>query len=304
MPGTLLLAAAAGALGLALALLVLALLPARSGQSGVARALAAIEQDYGRQPVAAAGAAGASTTLPGWLRVLALRLSPASITSSLQRRLNVAGNPAGWSADRILAVKGLALMVLAAVGALFGLHSIGVLVLAVVLGGAAGFFLPDLLLYNAGLRRQTEIQRVLPDALDMLTVCVEAGLGFDAALAQVARTTRGPLAAEFTRALQEMQIGKTRSQALRAMADRTTVAELRSFVSAVAQSGELGIPIAQVLRAQAKEMRVRRRQRAEERAQKVPIKILFPLIACLLPALLVVVVGPGVLSIAQAFFGR
>ena len=305
MPGTVLLAAAAGARGLALALLVLALLPVRSRQSGVARALAAIEQDYGRQHAAAvAAAAGSFTTLPGWLRVLALRLSPASSTGSLQRRLNVAGNPASWSADRILAVKGLGLLVLGAVGALYGLHSIGLLAVCIIAGGAAGFFLPDLLLYNAGLRRQTEIQRVLPDALDMLTVCVEAGLGFDAALAQVARTTRGPLAAEFTRALQEMQIGKTRSQALRAMADRTTVAELRTFVSAVAQSGELGIPIAQVLRAQAKEMRVRRRQRAEERAQKVPIKILFPLIACLLPALLVVVVGPGVLSIAQAFFGR
>ncbi len=304
MPGTVLLAAAAGALGLALALLVLALLPARSRQSGVARALAAIEQDYGRQPAAGAGAAGPSTTLPGWLRVLALRLSPGSITTSLQRRLNVAGNPPSWTADRVLAVKGLGLVVLAAVGALYGLHSIGLLALAVVAGGAAGFFLPDLLLYNAGQRRQTELQRVLPDALDMLTVCVEAGLGFDAALAQVARTTRGPLAAEFTRALQEMQIGKTRSQALRAMADRTTVAELRTFVSAVAQSGDLGIPIAQVLRAQAQEMRVHRRQRAEERAQKVPIKILFPLIVCLLPALLLIVVGPGSLSIAQAFFGR
>ena len=305
MLGTLLLAGGAGAVGLALALLVLVLLPGRAVQSGVARALTAIEQDYGRQS-AAAGTAGAGppAALPGWLRVLALRLSPSGISGSLQRRLNVAGNPANWSADRILAVKGLGLLALAAIGALYGLHSLGLLVVCTVAGGALGFFLPDVLLYNAGLRRQTEIQRVLPDALDMLTVCVEAGLGFDAALAQVARTTRGPLAAEFTRALQEMQIGKPRREALRAMADRTTTAELRTFVSAVAQSGELGIPIAQVLRAQAKEMRIRRRQRAEERAQKVPIKILFPLIACLLPALLVVVVGPGVLSIAHAILGR
>ena len=137
-----------------------------------------------------------------------------------------------------------------------------------ILGGAIGFFLPDVLLYNSGHKRQSKIQIHLPDAIDMLTICVEAGLGFDAALAQVARNTNGPLAAEFARSLQEMQIGKSRSQALRAMADRTTVPELRVFVSALVQATELGIPVAQVLREQAKEMRVRRRQRAEGRRRR------------------------------------
>ena len=305
MPGTMLLAGGAGAIGLAIALLVYGLTPSRSRQGGVAQALASIEQDYSRRsPVTADAAQVRPGSLPGWLRALALRLSPSGIGGSLQRRLDVAGNPGGWTADRVLAVKGLSLLVLAAIGALYGLQNPALLIAGAVIGGAAGFFLPDLLLYNAGLRRQALIQSVLPDALDMLTVCVEAGLGFDAALAQVAGATPGPLAAEFTRALQEMQIGKTRAQALRAMSERTTVTQLRAFVSALAQSGEMGIPLAQVLRGQAKEMRVRRRQRAEERAQKVPVKILFPLIVCLLPALLVVVVGPGILSIAHALFGK
>ncbi len=126
------------------------------------------------------------------------------------------------------------------------------------------------------MKRQVKLQMALPDAMDMLTMCVEAGLGFDAALAKVARNTGGPLADELARALQEMQIGKSRAQALRSMADRTTVAELRGFVSALVQASELGIPIASVLREQAKEMRLQRRQRAEEKAQKVPVKILIP----------------------------
>jgi tight adherence protein C len=136
--------------------------------------------------------------------------------------------------------------------------------------------------------------------MDMLTVCVEAGLGFDAALAKVAYNTTGPLAAEFGRALKEMQIGKSRTQALRAMADRTTVAELRGFVSALVQAGELGIPVADILREQAGEMRLKRRQRAEGKAQQVPVKILLPLIGCLFPALFVVVIGPGVILIMHS----
>jgi tight adherence protein C len=164
------------------------------------------------------------------------------------------------------------------------------------------FFLPDVLLYNRGIKRQELILAGLPDALDMLTVCVEAGLGFDAALAQVARNTQGPLAEEFARGLQEMQIGLSRAQALRAVADRTTVSELRAFASSLVQASELGIPVARVLREQTVEMRVRRRQRAEEKAQKVPVKIMFPVVACLFPALLVVIVGPGVISIAHALF--
>ncbi len=299
-----LLAGGLGALGLAIVILVAALAPGRSRRAGVAVALDAIDRRYGQHAAGpAAPGRGSVGELPGWSRGLALRLSPAGIASSLQRRLDRAGNPGRWTPDRILAVKGLGLLVLALLAGLYGLPSPLLGLLCAVLGGLAGFFLPDLLLYNSGVKRQVLIQAALPDALDMLTVCVEAGLGFDAAFSQVARNTSGPLAAECARALQEMQIGKTRSQALRAMADRTTVPELRAFVAALVQAGELGIPVAQVLREQAREMRLRRRQRAEEKAQKVSVKILFPLIFCLFPALFVVILGPGLIEIAHTLFG-
>jgi tight adherence protein C len=300
--GTVLLAGGLAALGLAIALLVVAVVPARSREHGVAHALASIDESYSQSTSAAA--ADGDFLLPEWLRALALRLSPSGIAAKLQRRLDLAGNPGRWTPDRILAAKGLGLIALAMLGALCALHRPALLILCAAVGGVAGFFLPDILLYNAGQKRQAKLQVALPDALDMLTVCVEAGLGFDAALAQVARNTDGPLAAEFARALQEMQIGKSRSQALRALADRTTVPEVRAFVSALVQANDLGIPIARVLREQSKEMRVRRRQRAEGKAQQVPVKITFPLILCIFPALLVVVLGPGVINIAHSLFGK
>jgi tight adherence protein C len=241
--------------------------------------------------------------LPGWLRALAVRLSPSGIAEKLQHRLDLAGNPTAWTPDRILAAKGLGLFALAGLGAFFGVSlPVGWLVIAVAAGSVSGFFLPDLLVYNAGVKRQEKIRKALPDALDMLTVCVEAGLGFDAAVAQVARNTTGPLAGEFARVLQEMQIGKSRAHALHAMTERTTVPELRAFVSALVQASELGIAMATVLREQAKELRVRRRQRAEERAQKVPVKILFPLIFCIFPVMFVVIIGPAAINIAQQLF--
>ncbi|MGW6937212.1 type II secretion system F family protein [Lentzea sp. NPDC054927] len=260
-----------------------------------AGSLALIETSYST----AVTSTQAPTTSPSWLRSIALRLSPAGIAHTLQRRLDLAGNPPTWTPDRILAAKGLSLLLGATLGALLGFRSPAWLLTGLLAGAAFGFFLPDLLLLNAGQKRQTHIRRALPDALDMLTVCVEAGLGFDAALAQVARNTTGPLAQECARVLQEMQIGKSRNEALRALTDRTTVTELRAFVSALAQAGELGVPIASVLREQAREMRLRRRQRAEEQAQKVPVKILFPLITCLFPAMFVVIIGPGAISIAK-----
>ncbi len=305
MSGSVLLVGALGALGLAIAILVVTVMPTRPGEGGVAGALAAIERRYSQDAGEAAGqAADTFTALPGWLRVLALRLSPSGTIAKLQHRLDLAGNPAHWNPDRMLAVKGLGLIVLGALGLLLGAHKPALLIVFALVGAAAGFFLPDVLLYNSGLKWQQRIQVNLPDAMDMLTVCVEAGLGFDAALAQVARNTSGPLAAELARALQEMQIGKSRTEALRAMAERTTASELRAFVSALVQAGELGISVAGVLREQAKEMRIKRRQRAEEQAQKVPVKILFPLIACLFPALFVVIIGPGAITIATTLFHR
>jgi tight adherence protein C len=304
MSGTVLLVAALAALGLAIAIGVIAALPAEPRRGGVAAALTAIDERYAQQsrPVTVRGTESAA--LPGWLGWLALRLSPSGVNAKLRHRLDLAGNPGRWTPDRVLAVKGLGLVVLGALGVLFGLPSLGPVIICAALGGAIGFYLPDVLLYNSGQKRQARIAAAMPDALDMLTVCVEAGLGFDAALAQVARNTGGPLAAEFARALQEMQIGAARTQVLRAIVDRTSVTELRAFISALIQAAELGVPVAQVLREQAKEMRVKRRQRAEEKAQKVPVKILFPLIFCLFPALFVVILGPGMIIAVRILFGH
>jgi len=290
-----------GAIVLAIVAVVVALLPKRREQPSVTQALATIEKRYARHTATGANRAG-PLQLPEWLKGMAVRLSPGTTSSSLQRRLDVAGNPSGWTPDRILAVKGLGLITLGVIGALFGLRHPALLVVGGGVGAAAGFFLPDVLLYNAGLKRQQRIPVAMPDALDLLTICVESGLGFDAALAQVARNIDGPIAAEFARVLQEMQFGKSRTEAMRAMAERCPVTELQSFVTALIQSTELGIPVGDILREQSKEMRIRRRQRAEEAAQKVPVKITFPLILCLFPALLVAVLGPGVVEISHTLF--
>jgi tight adherence protein C len=303
MSSSILLIGGLAALGLAFAVMVAAVMPEREARPSIDRALATIDERYTREAADARKQAD-PYQIPDWMRRLAVRLSPEGIATTMQRRLDIAGNPRGWTSDRMLAVKGLGLVALGLLGAMYGLRNPELLIVGVGLGAVIGFFLPDLLLYNTGQRRQQQIPVILPDAIDMLTICVEAGLGFDAALAQVARNTKGPVAAEFARVLQEMQIGKSRSQALRAMAERTTVPELQSFVSALVQSAEMGIPVAHVLREQAKEMRVRRRQRAEERAQKVPVKITFPLIFCLFPALMIVILGPGVIEIAHSLFGK
>jgi tight adherence protein C len=266
--------------------------------------LASIEDFYSREPGGRARPVQLTVPLSApmlGLRTIAARLSRGNVLTRIQHHLDIAGNPRPWTAERILAFKGLGLVCGGIGGLLVGLRSPGMLILLPILAAAAGFFLPDVLLYNAGLKRQVKVQRALPDALDMMTVCVEAGLGFDASMSQVACNTEGPLAAEYARVLQEMQFGKSRIQALRSMTERTTVAELRIFVSALVQASDLGIPVAAVLREQAHEMRTRRRQRGEEAAQKVTVKILFPLIFCLFPALMIVVIGPGALNIAHIF---
>jgi tight adherence protein C len=237
---------------------------------------------------------------------LGRRITPADYNERLRQKLDVAGNPRGWTSDRVVSLKFVGLIAGAPAGLLLGLIAgwgVGSLV-AVAAGGAmAGYFGPNMYLYQKGYDRTEKMQRALPDALDLLTISVEAGLGFDSALAQVARNTEGPLAHEFARVLQEMQIGLGRTNALRALADRSTLADLRSFASAMVQADVLGIPVGQVLRVQAEEMRVKRRQRAEEKAQKVPVKILLPLMGCILPCLFIVVVGPAAIGLMGIFGG-
>jgi tight adherence protein C len=242
-------------------------------------------------------------------RTLALgrKLTPADHADRIRLKLELAGNPKGWTVDKVTSLKVvgfagallLALITMLAVGA--GLApALAVCMVAAVVG----YLAPNMYLYQKAHDRTEELQKALPDALDLLTISVESGLGFDAALAQVARNTDGPLADELARVLQEMQIGMGRGAALRALGDRTKVTDVKGFVSAMVQADALGIPVAQVLRVQSREIRTKRRQRAEEQAQKVAIKILIPLIFCILPCLFIAVLGPAGLSMLQAFSGR
>jgi tight adherence protein C len=290
------------ALGLAAVLGALAL---GAGTPAASSGVDQIETFYGQSgPVAVKpGSTQELSPLLDRFRVFAMRVSPKRTMTKIQHNLDLAGNPTGWNTERVLAYKTLGLLGVAAFGLLIGLGHGGKVVLFVIAGAGTGFFLPNLLVHNVGLKRQEKIQKALPDAMDMITVCVEAGLGFDAAVAKVARNTKGSLASEFARVLQEMQFGKSRVDALKAMVERTTVPELRIMVSALVQASQLGIPVAAVLREQATEMRLRRRQRAEEKAQKVTVKILFPLIFCLLPALFIVVMGPGVIGLYSSLSG-
>ncbi len=226
------------------------------------------------------------------------RLSPGGTSEALARRLDLAGNPGAWTLERVLAAKALGglLLVLFGLWVMPGQNVVGGLLVASVLG-VVGFVVPDLLVTNAGTKRQDVIRRELADALDLLTISVEAGLSFDAAIAQVARNTHGPFSGECYRVLQEMQIGKSRSEAFRALGARTAVPELKTFVSALVQADKLGIPIGRVLREQTKEMRLKRRQRAEEKAMKVPVKMLIPMAIFILPVLFVVALGPAVLGL-------
>jgi tight adherence protein C len=246
------------------------------------------------------------TVVPFGRNMIALgrRLSPSDVASRLQRQLDLAGNPPAMTPEKVLAYKGLGLVVGGLIGLLIGLRHGPVWLLVLTASfGVAGFFLPDVLVYNTGLKRQDVLRKSLPDALDMLTISVEAGLAFDAALAQVARNTDGPLSGEFFRVLKEMQIGKARAEAFTALRERTTVEELHQFIGAIVQADGQGIPIASVLREQAAEMRLKRRQRAEEAAAKVPVKILFPLVLCILPVMFIVIIGPGAIQIFRALTG-
>ncbi|MBJ7356241.1 type II secretion system F family protein [Nocardioides sp.] len=234
---------------------------------------------------------------------LGRRLSGADTADRIRRKLDLAGNPHGWTVDRVVSGKVIGAVVGLVFGVVFGLMLEGTgLRFVVAIGGlVVGFFGPNLYLYQKIHDRSAQLLRELPDAIDLLTISVESGLGFDAAVQQVARNTEGPLSEEFSRVLREMQIGQGRADALRALAERTNVPDVRSFVSAMVQADSFGIPIAQVLRVQSSEMRTKRRQRAEEKAQQVPVKITVPLIFCILPTLFIAVMGPAVLSIMDSF---
>lgn len=281
-----------------------ALTRSASSETGVARSLAMIEHTVaGRSAVHTAELPARERLLVPLLektRAIAERLSPGGTAERLARMLDQAGNPAGWSVERVLGAKGAALILGLIGGFLFGGLTMNGLLFAAGLG-AGGFFLPDLLVKNTALKRAEETSHGLAEGLDMLSVCVEAGQAFDAAVLQVARNVEGPISGEFARVLSEIQIGKTRGEAFSALGERVPLAEVKNFTSAIVQADKLGLPIAAVLREQTANMRLVRRQKAEEKAQKITIKVLFPLLLCLFPALFIVILGPAVVNMVAAF---
>jgi tight adherence protein C len=241
----------------------------------------------------------------GSFKAVARRLTSEDMRIRLDRKLLLAGSPKGWDVERIVAVRfflGLVVPLLyIALSVLTGkLDTLAVAGSCLV--SYVGLFGPPSLLSARASRRRESIRQELPDTMDLLTISVEAGLGFDAAMGQCISNIKGTLSDELSRVMQEMQLGVARSQAFRNLDARTDVEELKSFVLAMIQADQFGISVSRVLRAQAAQLRVRRRQRAEEKAMKLPVKMIFPLILCVMPSLFVVVIGPGVVRIAQNLF--
>jgi tight adherence protein C len=236
-----------------------------------------------------------------------VRLTPFDLNARIQEQLVLAGNPPGWDAERVVALKIIGGVIGVIGGALLmTLVPISgwLKILFVVIIGLIGYTMPSSQVRSMAAKRQRTIQKQLPDVMDLLTISVEAGLGFDAALAQVTKNVPGPLAEELSRLLQEVQIGVSRADAFRNLSTRTNVAELQSFTLSMIQADLFGVSIANVLRAQSRELRQKRRQRAEEIAQKIPVKLLFPMIFMVLPALFIIVLGPGAIQIYNQFFGN
>ncbi len=232
------------------------------------------------------------------------RYTPEQVIEGTRRKLDLAGNPFDLPVIEFIGVRValmLLLALLSALGATLSEANAATVLLAAVGGGALGNYLPVLWLDIRRRERQSEIQTGLPDALDLLTVCVEAGLGLHAAMTQVAEKWNNQLSRAFGRALQEIRLGKPRQAALHDMADRAAVQELTSFVAAVIQAEQFGAEIARVLRVQSDMMRVIRRQRAQTKANQAAIKLLFPLVFFIFPAMFIVLLGPAVLRLMKGF---
>lgn len=226
----------------------------------------------------------------GWAR----KFTSAKGAERLDRLHAKAGRPSEWPLARVMGFKAILLFSTSGMGLLLVLLSRFdplILLMFVVLAPVA-YFVPDLLLYSKGIERQKEIGLELPDTLDQMMIAVEAGLGFESAMSRAGQNGKGPLAEELTRTLQEMRVGIPRRQAYLALEQRTNVPDLRSFTRAVIQADAYGISISTVLRTQADEMRTKRRQRAEETAMKIPVKVLMPLMLFILPVLFITVLGP------------
>ncbi len=248
------------------------------------------------------------------IRPLALRLSgvaqrftSANKTNKTEKKLALAGNPADLRTRDFLGLK-VVVAIAFAIGAFFlfgivlGAGFFGIIMTIIFV--AVGFMAPEFWLSRRVKKRQKQILLAVPDTLDLLTISVRAGLGFDAALAKVVEKTKGPLADEFRRCLAEIRVGKTRRESLRDVVSRTEVQALTSFIGAIIQAEQLGVSISKVLQVQSEQLRIERRQRAEEMAAKAPIKMLFPLVGCIFPSLFIVILGPAIILIAMNIGGR
>lgn len=238
----------------------------------------------------------------GLVEKIGYRLTPAGYVHKLDRLLALAGRPASMPLGRLLAAK----PALGLIGGLLGLYisSIGTTPIMKLVGIFVlflGYFIPDLMLYSKGQERQKAMQLELANTLDQMLISVEAGLGFEGAMSRAGENGKGPLAEELVRTLQDMQVGRSRRESYLALAERTNIPELRSFVQAVVQADTYGIAISRVLRVQAKVMRVKRRQRAEEKAMKLPVMILFPLLFFIFPVLFIAILGPAVINTIETF---
>jgi tight adherence protein C len=242
------------------------------------------------------------TPVGDWLAKWALKLNPRSSTDSVSRRLMASGLGLKLSPKGFLALKGLFALIGVFVGSMLG-SSRGVagLVLGALMAGTIGFLGPDYALTLKARGRKEKIRADLPDALDLLAVSVEAGLGFDASLAKLNEHMDGPLADEFGLTLSEMRIGESRSEALKRMSDRVDAPELSAFTRAIVQADQLGTSLGRILRVQAADARLRRQAAAEERAMKAPIKMLFPTVLFIFPAMFLVILAPAILNVQKLF---
>lgn len=233
------------------------------------------------------------------------RFTPGGYLEKIQKKLLLAGSPSGIDAPAFVVIKVVLLVVMTVLGFFARGTAAGsspLLQLLVLFGTPAlGFFGPDAWLRRKIDDRSAQMLKALPDTLDLLVISVEAGLGFDSALQRVVTTVPGPLSEEFFRMLQETRVGVARRDAMRHLIERTDLDELRSFLLAMMQAEAFGVAVARVLRVQADEMRVKRRQRAQEKAFAAPVKIVFPLVFCIFPSLFIVLLGPAGIKISEAF---
>jgi len=233
-----------------------------------------------------------------------LRFAPQQNVENIRHKLELAGNPNNWQPSDFLGVRGLASVICAAVAGgvlLIAKAQPTQIILFATMFGALGFMYPVMWLGGKIRARQKEIQKALPDALDLLTISVEAGLGFDAAMFKVSEKWDNELSRAFNRVISEIRVGKARRDALRDMANRMDVPDVTNFVAAIVQADQLGVSISKILKVQSEQMRVKRRQRAQEEANRAPLKMTFPLVFLILPSLFIVLLGPAVPRLARQF---